>query len=246
MTAIFLAALTMGMIGSFHCIGMCGPLAFSLPLNNNSDFAKFAGSLIYNLGRIITYSCLGLLFGLAGKSFSIFGFQQWLSVTVGVGILFFLILPKKWKMSTSANNIFSIYNSKIRSKLGQLFLKQNYQSLFTIGLLNGLLPCGLIYMAIAGAIVSADPVKSAFFMTSFGLGTLPVMWSVSFFGNYIGIRLRKKIRNAYPVMVGLMACMLIIRGMGLGIPFVSPAINRNTHQVQPCYPVIQNANYKLK
>lgn len=246
MAAIFLAALTMGMIGSFHCIGMCGPLAFSLPLNDNNDFAKFTGSLTYNIGRIITYSSLGLLFGLAGKSFSIFGFQQWLSVTVGIIILLFLLLPKKWKINTSANNIFSTYNNKIRATLGKLFFKQNYQSLFTIGLLNGLLPCGLIYMAIAGAIVSADAAKSAFFMASFGLGTLPVMWSVSFFGNYVGIGLRKKIRRGYPIMMGLMACLLIVRGMGLGIPYVSPAINKNTHIVQMCYPVVQSANYKLK
>lgn len=246
MAAIFLAALTMGMIGSFHCIGMCGPLAFSLPLNNKSDSAKFAGSFLYNIGRIITYSCLGLLFGLAGKSFSIFGFQQWLSVTVGIIILIFLVVPKKWKSDSTKKNIFSTFNNNIRLRLGQLFLKQNYQSLFAIGLLNGLLPCGLIYMAIAGAIVFADPLKSAFLMTSFGLGTLPVMWSVSFFGNYVGIGVRKKIRSAYPIIIGLMACLLIVRGMGLGIPYISPSINKNTQQIQVCYPVVQNENYKTK
>ena len=240
MAAIFFAALTLGMIGSFHCIGMCGPLAFSLPLSNNSDFAKFTGTFLYNIGRIVTYSTLGLLFGLAGKSFSLFGFQQWLSITVGIVILFFLFIPKKWIANTGTNNIVSKYTYKIRSTLGQLFLKKNYRSLFAIGLLNGLLPCGLIYMAIAGAIASADPFKSAFFMASFGLGTLPVMWSVSFFGNYIGIGLRQKIRSAYPVMMALMACLLIVRGMGLGIPYVSPAFNNKTPEVQICYPVVQN------
>ena len=145
-----------------------------------------------------------------------------------------------------ANNIITKYNYQIRSALGQLFLKKNYQSLFAIGLLNGLLPCGLIYMAVAGAIASADPFKSAFFMASFGLGTLPVMWSVSFFGNYIGIGLRQKIRRAYPVMMALMACLLIVRGLGLGIPYVSPAINNHTHEVQMCYPVVQNISHPIK
>lgn len=242
MGAIFFAALTLGMIGSFHCIGMCGPLAFSLPLSNNSDFAKFTGTFLYNIGRIVTYSALGLLFGLAGKSFSLFGFQQWLSITVGIAILFFLFIPQKWITNRGTNNIFSNYTCKIRSMLGQLFYKKNYRSLFAIGLLNGLLPCGLIYMAIAGAIASADPFKSAFFMASFGLGTLPVMWSVSFFRNYIGIGLRQKIRSAYPIMMGLMACLLIVRGMGLGIPYISPAINNNTAEVQVCHPVVQNTN----
>ncbi len=246
MAALFFAALTMGMIGSFHCIGMCGPLAFSLPLANKSDFTKFVGTFLYNTGRIVTYSALGLLFGLAGKGFSLFGFQQWLSIAVGVAILLFLLIPKKWIASTGKNNLAAKYTHEIRSALGQLFLKRNYQSLFTIGLLNGLLPCGLIYMAIAGAISTADPYKSAFFMGSFGLGTLPVMWSVSFFGNYIGIGLRQKIRSAYPIIMVLMACLLIIRGMGLGIPYVSPALNDNSGEVQNCHPLVQLKEQSLK
>jgi sulfite exporter TauE/SafE len=129
--------------------------------------------------------------------------------------------------------------------LGQLFLKKNYQSLFMIGLLNGLLPCGLIYMAVAGAIASADPFKSAFFMAAFGLGTLPVMWSVSFFGNYIGIGLRQKIRKAYPIMMALMACLLIVRGLGLGIPYISPTLNNHSNAIQMCYPMAGNTNEKL-
>lgn len=240
MAALFFAALTLGMMGSFHCIGMCGPLAFSLPLSSTSDFAKFTGTFLYNAGRIVTYSTLGLLFGLAGKSFSLFGFQQGLSIVVGITILIFVFAPKKWLANTSHSNMFSTYSYKVRSMLGKLFMKRNYRSLFSIGLLNGLLPCGLIYMAIAGAIASADPYKSAFFMASFGLGTLPVMWSVSFFGNFIGMGLRQKIRSAYPVLMVLMASLLIIRGMGLGIPYVSPAINNNTRDVQNCHPVVQH------
>ncbi|MEO7769156.1 MAG: sulfite exporter TauE/SafE family protein [Ferruginibacter sp.] len=246
MTAIFFAGLTLGMLGSFHCIGMCGPLAFSLPLSNNSDFAKFAGSFLYNMGRIFTYSCLGLLFGLAGKSFSLFGMQQWLSVIAGAAILAFLLIPKKLLTNAGKNNIGTQYMHSVRSTLGRLFLKRNYRSLFAIGLLNGLLPCGLIYMAVAGAIASADPFKSAFFMASFGLGTLPVMWSVSFFGNYMSISIRKKIRSSYPVMMALMACLLIIRGLGLGIPYLSPSINNKTPGVQICHPVVQNTSPHVK
>lgn len=242
MSALFFAALTLGMIGSFHCVGMCGPLAFSLPLSNTSDFAKFTGSFLYNLGRIITYSIFGLFFGLVGKSFILFGFQQWLSILVGISILFFLFVPKKWIINRQAGTVFSKYSHTVRSLLGQLFHKKNYSCLVAIGILNGLLPCGLIYMAVTGAIAAADPFKSAFFMASFGLGTLPVMWSVSFFGNFIGIGLRKKIRRAYPIMMGLMACLLIVRGMGLGIPYVSPFLNTQTAEVQVCQPVAPQIN----
>lgn len=241
MATIFFAAFSLGIIGSFHCIGMCGPLAFSLPLSRTNDFEKFAGSFLYNMGRIVTYSTLGLILGLAGKSFSLFGFQQWVSILVGLAILFFLVIPKKWMSSTKTNSFVATYNHRIRSALGQLFLKKNYRSLFAIGLLNGLLPCGLIYMAIAGAIASADSLKSALFMASFGLGTLPVMWGVSFFGNYIGLGIRKKIRSIYPVMMMLMACLLILRGMGLGIPYISPAMSDSTTQIENCHPVISHS-----
>jgi sulfite exporter TauE/SafE len=240
MEAIFFTALTLGMIGSFHCIGMCGPLAFSLPLKNNSDWSKFAGTFLYNMGRVTTYGILGIGFGLVGKSFSFFGFQQWLSISIGIAILLLLLAPKSWVAVIGKSDRVTAFNETIRSNLGQLFFKDSYRSLFAIGLLNGLLPCGLIYMAIAGAIASADPFKSAFFMATFGLGTLPVMWSVSFFGNYIGIGLRKKIRGAYPFMIALSACLLIVRGLGLGIPYVSPTLKNNSNDVQQCYPVVRN------
>ena len=242
MAALFFAALTMGMIGSFHCIGMCGPLAFSLPLKNNSDLAKFAGTLLYNSGRIVTYSALGLLFGLAGKSFSLFGFQQGLSITIGIVILLFLIAPKKWITQDGKHAGVSKFRGMVREALGRLFFKRNYRSLFAIGLLNGLLPCGLVYMAIAGAVASADPFKSTLFMASFGLGTLPVMWSVSFFGNYIGIGMRQKIRAAYPGFMALVAFLLIIRGMSLNIPYLSPVKNDQSTEAQHCYPVVNNLN----
>lgn len=123
---------------------------------------------------------------------------------------------------------------KIRAALGQLFFKKNYSSLFSIGLLNGLLPCGLVYMAAAGAVATGDVVNSVLFMAFFGLGTLPVMWSVAFFGNYVSIGLRQKIRKAYPYMMALMACLLILRGLGLGIPYVSPTVNPHSGAMQQC------------
>ena len=95
MTELILAAFTMGILGSFHCVGMCGPLAMSLPLRTDSHWSKFSGALIYNPGRIVTYAVFGLLFGAIGKTFSLFGYQQWLSIVLGVFIIVFIILPKR-------------------------------------------------------------------------------------------------------------------------------------------------------
>jgi sulfite exporter TauE/SafE len=228
-----LAAFMMGLLGSFHCIGMCGPLALSLPLTNDTAWAKISGSLLYNAGRIVTYSLFGLLFGLVGKSVAMFGFQQWLSVILGICIIVFIVLAKRISGMGSNNFMLRSLNS-LRASMGKLFLDKNYPSLFFIGLLNGLLPCGLVYMAAAGAVAVADIGQSVLFMAFFGLGTLPMMWSVAFFGNYVSISLRQKIRKAYPYMMMLMACLLIIRGMGLGIPYLSPAVDHGKKVVHSC------------
>ena len=233
MIQLIIAAFAMGLLGSFHCVGMCGPLALSLPLNNDSFWSKFSGALLYNSGRIVTYSVFGLVFGAIGKSVALFGYQQWLSVILGVLIIVFIILPKRIS-SFSNNNYVMQFFEKIRSSLGQLFFKRNNASLFSIGLLNGLLPCGLVYMAAAGAVAAGDIINSVFFMAFFGLGTLPVMWSVAFFGNYVSIGIRQKIRKAYPYMMMLMACLLILRGMGLGIPYVSPKVDVEKKVIQSC------------
>ena len=234
MISLFFVAFSIGILGSFHCVGMCGPLALSLPLSNNSFSARFTGALIYNAGRVVTYAAFGLLFGLIGQTAALFGFQQWLSIAVGAIILLFIIIPKKYTIHRVSSDLTTRFFTKLRLKLGLLFTQKNHSSLFVIGLLNGLLPCGLVYMAVAGAIAAGDTGKAVLFMAAFGLGTLPMMWSIAFFGNYVGVSLRQKIRKAYPFMMALMACLLILRGMGLGIPYVSPEMNSKKAEIHGC------------
>jgi sulfite exporter TauE/SafE len=234
MTTLLLAGLTMGVVGSFHCVGMCGPLALSLPLPSGSQQHKAIGVLLYNFGRMTTYALLGAIFGILGKSMVLFGFQQWLSVVLGGLILLFILLGKyfphwfnQWQLG---NQLFEY----VRKGLGQLFFQKTPSSLFAIGLMNGLLPCGLVYIAIAAAIATGDIWTSAAFMAMFGLGTLPIMASVSFFGQYITVSIRKRIRTLYPYMMMLVASLLILRGMGLGIPYISPKAEKQTQQVHGC------------
>jgi uncharacterized protein len=233
MTELLIAAFAMGLIGSFHCVGMCGPLALSLPLSSNSIWAKLCGALLYNAGRIITYSAFGLLIGAIGQRVALFGYQQWLSIILGVAIVIYMVLPKKASAMGSRNFIIKFFE-KLRVWLGQLFFKKSQSSLFVIGLLNGLLPCGLVYMAAAGAAATGSISSSILFMAFFGLGTLPVMWGIAFMGNCVSIGIRQKIRKAYPYMMMLMACLLILRGMGLGIPYVSPKMDAAKKEVHGC------------
>jgi len=233
MSQLIVTAFMMGMLGSFHCVGMCGPIALSLPLRDDSDWAKFAGALLYNAGRILTYMAFGVLFGLIGKSVAFFGYQQWLSVFLGMVILFFLVIPKRFA-AFGRSNLLVKFLTKLRGSLGRLFLRKNYSSLFSVGLLNGLLPCGLVYMASAVAVATGEVAKSMLFMAFFGMGTVPMMWSIAFFGNYINLGIRQKIRKAYPYLAMMMACLLILRGMGLGIPYVSPRVIAEKQEINCC------------
>lgn len=231
MIELIIAGFSIGLLGSFHCVGMCGPLALSLPINNDNFWSKFSGALLYNSGRIVTYSAFGLFFGAIGKSVAIFGYQQWLSVILGILIIVFIILPKRISTSISNKNVVVLHFEKLRSAIGQLFFKKSNSSLFSIGLLNGLLPCGLVYMAAAGAVATGSIPSSVVFMAFFGLGTLPIMWGVAFFGNFVNINIRQSIRKVYPYMMMLMACLLILRGMGLGIPYLSPKVVQEKEKV---------------
>lgn len=219
---LFVSALSIGFIGSFHCIGMCGPLALALPVQHLSGYKKVAGILLYNFGRVFTYAVLGGLFGWLGSRFSMFGWQQGLSIVLGSVLIvaFFAAIFHKRLMGQSRLGKF--WNKHIIGVLSKLFKYKNIIVLFLIGLLNGLLPCGLVYMAIAGATATSHLTEGAIFMGAFGLGTLPAMLAICFSQNLISLDLRNKIRKATPFIIGCMGLLLVIRGMNLNIPYLSP------------------------
>jgi sulfite exporter TauE/SafE len=236
---LIIAAITLGFLGSFHCIGMCGPIALALPIHKASGIKKILLVLSYNFGRVATYLVFGAFAGLIGQSFFIAGYQQILSVTIGILILLTLFFSSgKRGAHILRSNLFSFFNT-IKTKLGKLFLKSGLHSLFLIGLLNGLLPCGLVYIGIAGAIATGDIFRGALFMAVFGTGTIPVMLSLPLVGGIISVDARNKIRKTVPVIVGFMAILLILRGLNLGIPYVSPKVNTNI-QGNSCHKIQAN------
>ena len=232
--SFFIAAISLGLLGSFHCIGMCGPIALALPVHQYPAVKKYAAILLYNVGRILTYTLLGLLFGILGQSFFLGGFQQVFSIAIGVLLLLsvFLIYTK-WSGLSKWSFLFQFINS-VKVQLAKLFNRKGLQFLFLIGVLNGLLPCGLVYLGIAGALSAGNFIKGAEFMFYFGLGTIPVMYAVAFFGQFISLKFRNVIKSSMPVVVSLMALLLIVRGLNLGIPYVSPKFENENHKVTCC------------
>lgn len=218
-----LAGLSLGFLGSFHCVGMCGPIALAIPVQRTSRWSILYGSLIYNLGRMLTYASMGLLFGLLGQGFVLAGWQNILSISLGILILLLLFLPNLSFVKTN-KGMAMLLIGKLKSRLGKLFGTHSTKALLLIGLLNGLLPCGLVYLGIAGSVATGNALKGALFMVAFGLGTLPAMLVLTMARDLITLRFREKIRKTIPVFVGMMALLLILRGMNLGIPYVSPAM----------------------
>ncbi len=228
------AAISLGFLGSFHCIGMCGPIALALPVHRYSPLKKSLAIFLYNLGRVMTYTFMGLLFGLLGQSFFMGGFQQALSISIGVLLLASVWLTQLHNVNVPGSGFLYRFVNGVKLQLGKFFNRKGLRFLFLIGLLNGLLPCGLVYLGIAGSVASGDYMKGAAFMLYFGLGTIPVMYAVAFLGQFITLNNRNRIRRAMPFVVSMMAVMLIIRGLNLGIPYLSPAFGKNNHNVSCC------------
>jgi len=214
-------AFSMGIAGSLHCIGMCGPLALSLPVSHTSNLSRFAGGTIYNLGRILSYVVLGLIFGTVGKFLIASHWQSRLSFALGIIILLYLFVPKKY-LHFSKQAVLSKPFLQLRSQLGKLFQSKKTSSLFFIGILNGLLPCGLVYLALTSSIVTGNSLNGGLFMAFFGIGTFPAMLATIIMGNYLNQQMRLRINKALPVLLFIIGALLVLRGLELGVPFLSP------------------------
>lgn len=220
---MLLSALIFGVLGSFHCVGMCGPIAFMLPVSRDNSAKKFLQILFYHTGRLLAYGLIGLAFGMLGKSLNLFGFQQQLSIAAGVLMIAVIILPAKtFGKYNFSRPIYKIVG-KVKSSLAAALKKKTADTFFTIGFLNGFLPCGLVYMAAFGAIASGTILEGSLYMILFGAGTIPLMTTAVYFSGMLSGIMKRKVQKAIPVFVVIVGMLFIIRGMGLNIPYLSPA-----------------------
>jgi sulfite exporter TauE/SafE len=219
---ILAAFLVLGFVTSAHCVGMCGPIVIALPLKDTSTGSRILSSVLYNLGRTLTYGILGLFFGLIGQGLELAGFQKIVSITMGSLMIISVIFPALFKKNFSTEKgLFGIVN-KIKSGLGRRFSVKSYGSLFTIGILNGLLPCGPVYIAVFMAIATNNAIIGAIGMIIFGLGTIPALLTLSIISNTIGTRIKKMVTKIIPYIIILLGILFILRGLGLGIKYISP------------------------
>jgi sulfite exporter TauE/SafE len=206
-----LTAFFVGFFGSLHCIGMCGPIAIALPVPESSNLSFFFGRILYNLGRVVSYSLLGALFGFVGQRIALAGAQQIVSIALGVIIIIAVLMPQKQKNFFIQLPIVQKVIQPLKTNIGLLFKKGTFCSMFTIGILNGFLPCGFVYIGLAGAIASGSAITGAAVMFLFGLGTIPAMLTATVFGKYINIGIRTKLRKATPYLAMILAVLSVQR-----------------------------------
>lgn len=219
---MLLSAIILGLMGSLHCVGMCGPIAFMLPVDRSNNLNKFTQIFVYHFGRVFSYGIIGLVFGFLGKGLFVFGMQQKLSVLIGVIMILLVLVPyKTFNRYNLSKPIYRII-SKIKGKLGKELQKKTADTFLTIGFLNGFLPCGLVYMALFGAIAMGNPWQGSLYMILFGLGTIPLMTTAVYAGNFLNEKVRQHFRRAIPIFIIIIGVLFIIRGMGFGIPYLSP------------------------
>jgi len=218
-------AFLIGAAGSLHCIGMCGPIAIAISPGEKSKPKKVFGLVLYNLGRSLTYGVIGIFGGLIGETVQVSGYQQGVSIGLGVVLLLAILLPSRFGALITGTKLHARLTAKLGVLWGRLMGENSSRSLLAIGLLNGFLPCGLVYVALAGAITTGSWYMGGLYMITFGLGTLPVMLAVSLVGRLLGTGFRTKLTRLIPISGALLAVLFILRGLSLGIPFVSPKMN---------------------
>ena len=216
-------AVIFGLISSFHCIGMCGPIAMMLPVARNNEAKKILQLLLYHFGRLTAYASLGLLFGMLGKGFFLAGIQQQLSIAVGVLMITIALVPEKQLAKYNFSKPIYKTIAKVKTSLGSQFKNRSYKSFFTIGLLNGYLPCGMVYVALFGALAMPSINFSILYMLLFGLGTIPMMSLVVIISNLLTLPIRNTIQRVIPVIAVCIGVLFIMRGLGLNIPYISPS-----------------------
>lgn len=216
---ILWTAFLLGLAGSLHCAGMCGPLAMAVPVLGQSRGAILLSRLTYNLGRVTTYVLLGLVFGLIGQTFALAGLQRWVSLTTGVLILIGLLATTRMPLGLPVTRAVG----RVKGLFGRLLRQRSVGALFALGLLNGLLPCGLVYVAAAAAMATGSLGRGAAYMGAFGLGTVPMMFGFGLVGMKLQQVLRFRLQKLVPASLAVVGGLLLLRGLALGIPYLSPA-----------------------
>lgn len=206
-------AVSMGLISSIHCIGMCGPIALALPVRTENKWRRLAGSLTYNAGRTFTYGCLGMIVGTIGTSLSWLGFLRYGSVLIGGLMLASVLWPASVTRHMHLPALWTQMVGGVKQRMGKALKQRNLSGTLVLGMLNGLIPCGLVYMALVSSVATGSVAGGGIFMLLFGAGTIPAMAGIGLAGQLLTPALRTRFRKLTPVLIAVAGIWLMARGI---------------------------------
>ena len=212
--------LLLGIAGGLHCLGMCGPLVVAATRVRKAQPCAHRNQLLHHLGRVTSYSLMGLTAGSMGRIVSLAGWQQPLSIGMGFLVIGAVMAPRLKSLS----GFVGYQIAHLTGALSRQLTSQSPWSHLGLGLCHGLLPCGLVYVAVASAAATGHPISGGLFMVAFGLGTFPALLGVGMFQQW-SFQLGSRAWINGSVLKGLALFtggILILRGLGLGIPLLSP------------------------
>ncbi|MEM6396251.1 MAG: sulfite exporter TauE/SafE family protein [Bacteroidota bacterium] len=216
---LFWTAFLLGIGGSLHCMSMCGPLVLAVPGLRADQGNQLTKLVVYHSGRVIVYALIGLIVGSLGWGLQLVNFQGTLAIATGlfiIGIALFKLDFKRLFVSKASSA--SIWQRTINKYFSIYIKKDGWTATLVLGMLNGLIPCGLVYVAIISAVNVNAPLHGALYLLAFGLGTMPLLFATSIIGKrvfqYISFN-KRYLQQAVLVAVGL---IFIWRGLNFNFP----------------------------
>jgi sulfite exporter TauE/SafE len=220
-----IAALLFGLAGSLHCLGMCGPLVLAVHTSTPGKSISL-NKILYHLGRLLVYGILGALAGIVGEAASAFGWQQGLAILAGIVMLLLVLWPDRFKQGP-----FKLI-ALVKQTFSKLLQSKSYGTHLLLGMLNGMLPCGLVYMALAAALATGSLSSSISFMLFFGVGTAPALLAAGSLLGYLSRKLKGASMKYLQVTLIGVSMLLVLRGANLGIPYLSPKLTSSVNKAQ--------------
>lgn len=209
-------AISMGLISSFHCVGMCGPIALALPVHKGTR--QIAGVLTYNAGRALTYAIFGIAMGSLGASLAWLGMLRYASMAVGVALLAYVLWPSRLGQQLHMPLFWQKTINHLRQKMGLYLKRADLRGMLLLGMLNGAIPCGMVYMALVSSVATGSTWGGGAFMALFGLGTMPAMLALGIAKQQFTPALRTRIRKLTPLLVAIAGIWLVARGAMTSYP----------------------------
>lgn len=211
-------AISMGFISSFHCVGMCGPIALALPVHKGTRMRQVAGVLAYNAGRALTYAMFGIVIGTLGASLAWLGMLRYASMAVGVTMLAYVFWPSRLEQRLHMPLFWQKTINRLRQKMGLYLKRADLPGMLLLGMLNGAIPCGMVYMALVSSVATGSTWGGGVFMALFGLGTMPAMLALGIAKQQFTPALRTRIRKLTPLLVAIAGIWLVARGVMTAYP----------------------------